>query len=216
MAQTGKSKEGASEVRLQLLPGQSLILKTFPFITSGDNWAYVEEKGEPIIIDRGWSISFLKSEPPIEGTLFTDSLTQWTAIHDPAASINFGTGRYSVQFNLDDPSVADDWLLDLGDVRESAAVNVNGLPAGKVWSVPYTISVGEFLKPGTNFLEIDVTNLQANRIADFERRNIDWRIFKDANIASVTNAKEFSFGDWPVLPAGLNSKVSLIPLKLSK
>ena len=61
-----------------------------------------------------------------------------------------------------------------------------------------------------------MTNLQANRIADFERRGVNWRIFKDANINSVTNAKEFSFGDWPTIPSGLNSQVSLIPLTLSK
>ncbi len=60
-----------------------------------------------------------------------------------------------------------------------------------------------------------MTNNQANRIADFERRGVKWRIFKDANIASVTNAKTFSFGDWEEVPAGLNSTVSLIPVKIN-
>ncbi|WP_300858856.1 glycosylhydrolase-like jelly roll fold domain-containing protein [uncultured Duncaniella sp.] len=106
-------------------------------------------------------------------------------------------------------------MLDLGDVRESADVKVNDQAAGKVWSVPFTLNIGRFLRPGVNTLEIDVTNLQANRIADFERRGVNWRIFKDANIASVTNAKKFSFGDWPTIPSGLNSKVTLTPLTLS-
>ena len=48
---------------------------------------------------------------------------------------------------------------------------------------------------------VDVTNLQANRIADYERRGVVWRVFKDANIASVTNAKSFSFGDWDTVPS---------------
>ncbi len=43
-----------------------------------------------------------------------------------------------------------------------------------------------------------------------------WRVFKDANIASVTNAKSFSFGDWDTVPSGLNSSVRLIPLYYSK
>ena len=216
MAQTHTSSSGDTQVRLQLAPGQSLMLKTFPAATAGEPWAYVEAKGEPIVIDRGWSVSFPKSEPAISGTFTTDTLTQWCALPDPNASVNFGTGRYTVEFTLDDPSAADDWLLDLGDVRESADVKVNGIPAGKVWSVPFTLSVGEYLRPGVNTLEIDVTNLQANRIADFERRGVNWRIFKDANINSVTNAKQFSFGDWPVIPSGLNSQVKLIPLTLSK
>lgn len=216
MGQTRKSPDGDTQLRLQLEPGQSLLLKTFPFPIEREKWAYIEGKGEPIEINKGWSLSFLKSEPPIEGTFNIDSLTQWCALPDSNASVNFGTGRYSVQFTLDDPSIADDWLLDLGDVRESADVKVNDIPAGKIWSVPFTITVGKFLKPGVNTLDIDVTNLQANRIADFERRGVEWRIFKDANISSVTNAKEFNFGDWPVLPSGLNSTVNLVPLYLSK
>lgn len=157
-----------------------------------------------------------RSEPQISGTFATDTLTQWCALPDSTAAINFGTGRYTVEFTIDDPASADDWLLDLGDVRESAEVRINGEPAGKVWSVPFTLRVGRFLRPGVNRLEIDVTNLQANRIADFERRGVRWRIFKDANIASVTNAKKFTFADWPTLPSGLNSRVTLTPLTLSK
>lgn len=215
MAETRTSAEGDTEVRLQLAPGQSVMLKSFPSGTDCEKWAYVESKGEPMVIDRGWSLSFPKSEPAIKGTFSTDTLTQWCALPDPNAAINFGTGRYTVEFTIDDPSVADDWMLDLGDVRESADVKVNGQPAGKVWSVPFTLNIGRFLRPGVNTLEIDVTNLQANRIADFERRGVNWRIFKDANIASVTNAKKFSFGDWPTIPSGLNSKVTLTPLTLS-
>ena len=216
LAQTLNSPNGETKVRLQLKPGQSLMLKTFPNPIDITSWNYVESKGEPKVIDKGWSISFPNSDPPIEGIFQTDSLYSWTQIPHPDASLNFGTGRYTVQFTLDDYENADDWILDLGDVRESADVKINGKPAGKVWSVPFTISVGEFLTPGLNTLEIDVTNLQANRIADYERRGVEWRIFKDANIASVTNAKEFSFGDWPVLPSGLNSTVRLIPVTLSK
>lgn len=216
MAQTRTSANGETQVRLQLLPGESTMLKTFPKEVSGESWAYVEAQGEPIVIDRGWNISFPKSEPAIEGTFATDTLTQWCALPDPNATINFGTGRYTVEFTVDDPNVADEWLLDLGEVRESADVRINGSPAGKVWSVPFTLRVGKYLHPGKNTLEIDVTNLQANRIADFERRGVNWRIFKDANIASVTNAKQFTFGDWPTIPSGLNSQVKLIPLTLSK
>lgn len=216
MAQTRKTSDNFTQVRLQLLPGESLILKTFPNVPQEEAWAYVVSKGMPRIIDKGWSVSFPKSEPPIEGVFQTDSLISWTLLPHPDASVNFGTGLYTVQFTLDNAEEADDWLLDLGDVRESANVKINGQSAGKVWCVPFSLSVGKFLRPGVNTLEIEVTNLQANRIADYERRGVEWRIFKDANIASVTNAKEFSFGDWPVLPSGLNSTVSLIPLELSK
>lgn len=216
MAQTHTSRQGTIEVRLQLAPGQSLLLKTFRQPVDFTPWAYTEAKGEPIEISRGWSVSFPQSEPAIDGTFATDTLTQWCALPDSTAKVNFGTGRYTVEFTLDNPESADDWLLDLGDVRESADVRINGVPAGKVWSVPFTLRVGRYLRPGMNRMEIDVTNLQANRIADFERRGVEWRIFKDANIASVTNAKQFTFGDWPTIPSGLNSRVTLTPLTFSK
>lgn len=217
MAETRQSDTGETLVRLQLLPGQSILLKTFS-ATPADAmpWRYIESEGSPIEIDKGWSIRFLKSEPAIEGTFVTDTLCSWTDLPDDSAKVNFGTARYSVEFYLPEGvSDADDWILDLGDVRESADVKVNGINAGKVWSVPFRLSIGSYLHPGVNTLEIDVTNLQANRIADYERRGVKWRNFKDANIASVTNAKEFFFGEWPVIPAGLCSKVTVTPVKLS-
>ena len=56
-----------------------------------------------------------------------------------------GTGRYSIEINM--PSMeADDWILDLGDVRESARVRINGNDAGIVWAVPFRLKVGKWTK----------------------------------------------------------------------
>lgn len=215
LAQCYESEEGTTALRLQLQPGQSLLLKTFAEKPELKEWGYIESTGTPITLDRGWKLAFEKSEPAIEGTFNTDILTAWTNLPAEDAKINFGTGVYTVEFTLDDPSEASDWVLDLGDVRHSAEVTINGQDAGKVWSAPFNLRVGRFLKPGLNRLEVRVTNNQANRIADYERRGVKWRVFKDANIASVTNAKTFSFGDWEEVPAGLNSTVRLIPVEIS-
>ncbi|MDE7141567.1 MAG: hypothetical protein K2O33_01555 [Muribaculaceae bacterium] len=216
VAESRPDSEGGSLVRLQLAPGESLMLKTFPGQLSETAWRYVERTGNPVRLTSGWSISFPRSEPPIDGPFATDTLTEWCSLPIPQATVNAATGRYTVTFEIDDPAIADEWVLDLGDVRESARVKVNGAEAPAAWSVPFRVWIGPLLKPGENTLEIDVTNLQANRIADYERRGIEWRKFKDANIASVTNARQFSFGDWPVVPSGLNSEVTLTPVYLSK
>lgn len=217
LAELSNTPEGETKVRLQISPGQSIMLKTRPAAISGKRWRYIEGFGSPVDLDRGWKISFPESEPKIPGEFLTDTLTQWCNLPHQAATVNSGTGRYSTTFSLDSIAVAeaDDWILDLGDVRESAVVRINGITAGKVWALPFTLRVGHLLKPGNNNIEIDVTNLQANRIADYERRGVEWRIFKDANIASVTGAKTFTFADWPLVPSGLNSEVRLIPVKLS-
>lgn len=207
---------GYTDVRLQMQPGSSLLLKTFPTAVNAEPWHYVERRGTPMNINSGWSISFPKSDPAIGESFVTDTLTPWTNLPDERAKINSATGRYTVTVNLPDSVKADGWVLDLGDVRESARVTVNGSPAGCVWCVPMSIEIGALLHPGQNEIVVDVTNLQANRIADYERRGVEWRVFKDANIASVTNAKKFSFGDWDTVPSGLNSTVSLTPVYYEK
>ncbi|MDE6512157.1 MAG: glycosyl hydrolase family 2, partial [Muribaculaceae bacterium] len=192
-------------------PGQSLLLKTFPTDIEAEEWAY-HDKGDAVGLDKGWSITFLESQPAIEGIFETDTVTAWTNLDVDAAKVNTGTARYKVTFELPNDVEADSWLLDLGDLRESASVKVNGKDAGKVWSVPFTIEIGELLHPGANTLEIDVTNLPANRIADYDRNGKKWKIFKDANIASVIGKKVVDYSDWETVPSGLNSEVKLIPL----
>ncbi|MDE7409202.1 MAG: glycosyl hydrolase family 2, partial [Muribaculaceae bacterium] len=214
-ARTRKGPNGTTEIMLQVDPGQSLLLKTFPTDIEAEDWIYYD-KGTPIDIDRGWSISFLESQPAIEGIFETDSVTAWTNLDVEAAKVNTGTARYKVSFELPAGTKADSWLLDLGDLRESASVKVNGKEAGKVWSVPFTIEIGQLLQPGVNTLEIDVTNLPANRIADYDRKGKKWKIFKDANIASVIGKKVVDYSDWELVPAGLNSEVRLIPLSKKK
>lgn len=155
----------------------------------------------------------LQPHTPADGSYLIDRPRSWTELADPVASANVGTARYSLRFTLADPAAADDWQLDLGDVRESAVVYVNSQRVAVLWSVPFRIPIGRWLRSGENTLEVDVTNLPANRIADMERQGVEWRIFKDANVVSVTNAKEFDFGEWEVVPSGLNSPVTLTPMK---
>ena len=146
----------------------------------------------------------------------TDTLTAWTAIDDPRLKINSATGCYTTRFTIEDPREPDEWVLDLGDVRESAVVKLNGERIATLVTIPYRTEIGRWIKEGENLLEVEVKNLHSNRIAEMERQGVRWRIFKDANIASVVGAREFSFGDWAVDPAGLNSEVTLTPIYYEK
>ncbi len=207
--------DGTTRVRLQIPSGGSLLLKTFPEMPKEPvgPWYCYETAGDAVALDRGWSICFTEAEPAVEGCFETDTLTRWDALPDERARETAGTARYAVRFTVDDPAAADDWLLELGDVRESACVRVNGEEAATLWAVPFEVRIGRYLQAGENLLEVDVTNLPANRIAAMERRGEDWRIFKDTNINSVILPKPFSFGDWPTEACGLNSDVRLVPLR---
>lgn len=206
--------DGATRVRLQLPSGGSMLLKTFGRKprAEAEDWIYYAPKNERVALTNGWSISFPETAPAIEGEFMTDTLTQWCALPVEAATETNGTGRYSVTFTKPQ-TTADEWLLSLGDVRASARVWLNGEEVGIAWAAPFTLPVGTYLQEGENLLEIDVTNLPANRIAAMERAGIEWRIFKDTNINSVIHRKPFSFAGWAVEPSGLNSKVELIPLQ---
>ncbi len=207
---------GTIDVRLQFAPGQSVLLKSFAKPIEQKMWRYAERTAEPIVLNSDWEISFTESVPAVEERFVTDTLTAWTAIDDPRLKINSATGCYTTRFTIEDPREPDEWVLDLGDVRESAVVKLNGERIATLVTIPYRTEIGRWIKEGENLLEVEVKNLHSNRIAEMERQGVRWRIFKDANIASVVGAREFSFGDWAVDPAGLNSEVTLTPIYYEK
>ncbi|MDE6569737.1 MAG: hypothetical protein K2K43_03850 [Alistipes sp.] len=124
-----------------------------------------------------------------------------------------GTGRYTGTFRVESPATAEAWRLQLGTVYESARVRVNGRDAGTAWSVPFELDVTPLLVAGDNRIEIEVTNLPANLIADFDRRGVEWRIFKDANVVSSKDGRLLKTDGWQLEPAGLAGPVVLQPLR---
>jgi hypothetical protein len=68
---------------------------------------------------------------------------------------------------------------------------------------PYQVAIpGRVLNTDDNRLEVEVTNLSANRIRDLDRRRVNWRIFQDINFVSITY-KPFDASQWPVFDSGL-------------
>jgi hypothetical protein len=120
-----------------------------------------------------------------------------------------GTGVYTTTFRLSKEEAQQPWQLDLGDVRESARVYINGQFIGCAWAVPYILDCGKALKTGKNTLRIEVTNLPANRIADMDRRQIPWRKMKEINVVDI-NYQKTTYDQWEPMPSGLNSAVRLI------
>ena len=208
-----RKQNGRTEVFLQLKSGESLILKTFDkaLSTTTQAWGYYDkDASRSINIDKGWSLSFVESIPQISGQYKIDHLGSWTEINNPDAKRNMGAALYSTTVTLKDVK-ADNWQLDLGDVRESARVRINGKEVATLWSVPYRANVGEYLKKGKNLIEVEVTNLPANRIADYDRNKVEWKIFKEINFVKQGYLKG-DFSDWGIIPSGLLGPVMLTPL----
>lgn len=51
------------------------------------------------------------------------------------------------------------WAIDLGDVRESARVYINGRFIGCAWAAPFILNTNGTLRKGRNEIRIEVTNL---------------------------------------------------------
>lgn len=202
--------EGKKKVKLQLKSGESLILKTF---TNEDvnihPWKYRNEKPSEIIdLKNPWKLYFAKSEPEVKDTLHLQTLKSWTETGNELLKINMGTGIYKTTFTIDKLHSDALYVLQLGDVRESARVYVNGHFVTTVWAAPFECTIGKFLKQGLNALRIEVTNLPANRIADYDRRNVKWRIFNEINFVD-RNYKATGYAHWKPMESGLCSPVKI-------
>ncbi len=202
-------------VWLDMKSGESLIVRTYSNKDiDAPQWKYVEAQPVSLSLENNWQLAFVQSEPAISGTYPIGHLTSWTELPIPESKINMGTGKYSIRFQL--PQMpCDDWVLNLGDVRESARVRLNGQEVATLWCVPYEVKIGKYLKTGENLLEVEVTNLPANRIADYDRRGVDWRKFKEINFVDL-NYKKTGYGHWQPVPSGLLGPVKLIPVNYLK
>ena len=63
-----------------------------------------------------------------------------------------------------EPRAGARYRLQLGEVHDLAAVRVNGLEAGVVWTAPWSLEVTDLLTAGENVLEVAVTNPWWNRL----------------------------------------------------
>jgi hypothetical protein len=206
------SVAGQAEVRLQLEPGASLVVRTLDAeAPSGRPWPYAETSGTPVPVVGSWSVTFVEGGPALPRPIETRRLASWTTLGGEDAQRFAGTARYAVRFERP-PAAASDWQLDLGDVRESARVALNGRSLGTLWSRPFRVRLGQALRPGENVLEVEVTNLPANRIRDLDRRSVPWRRFHDINVVNV-DYKPFDASTWPLTDSGLLGPVTLTPLR---
>ena len=92
--------------------------------------------------------------------------------------------------------------IDLGGVKNLAEVVVNGTVSGTVWKAPFRIDVTDLLEPGTNQLNIRVTNLWPNRLIG------DQQLPEDKRITWTTHSPYKK--ESPLLPSGLLGPVQVL------
>jgi hypothetical protein len=205
-----------TQVYLQLLPGESCILRTFTGKTViGPAWPYFAKSGETQNISGTWKVEFVDGGPVLPKNFETDTLGSWTTQDDPETKRFAGSAHYSIEFEKP-AGDANDWLLDLGKVCDSARVKLNGHDVAALWCAPFQIAIGKWLQPGKNILEVEITNIAANRVRDLDIRHVNWKYFYDANVASLQQSGGLDASVWPIRDSGLLGPVTLTPLTAKK
>ena len=156
--------------------------------------------------EGSWEVSFPANwgAPP---KIKLDGLSSWTESSDAGVKYFSGTATYTK-----DVEVSPEWLrpgarvvLDLGKVKDIAEVSVNGKSLGGIlWKPPYAADVSGALKPGSNHLEIRITNLWTNRvIGDHQPGATKTYTFTDFKPMNLTKDSE-------LLESGLLGPVRLV------
>ncbi len=201
--------QNQSMVRVQLQSGEALILMAgLQAKASLPKWRYLEKPTGEVKLNNPWNLQFTQGGPVLPAAKKLNRLTSWTDLGDTAA-VNFsGTGVYTSTFNLP-AKKAGEYVLDLGQVDESARVWINGKEAGILWSIPFKARVGSLLKAGSNTIKIEVDNLMANRIRYMDQHKIEWRKYHEINFVNI-DYKPFDASNWKPMPSGLLGPVKLV------
>ena len=207
-----RQNHGIVEIYLQQAPGESFFIRTLTTGTfAGQPSLPLRPAGAPVVVAGDWKVTALRGGPELPPAFQQHGFGSWTAQGGEWERFG-GTARFETEFTLPAGVTADDWLLDLGDVRETARVFVNGQETDLVWSLPMRTKIGTFLRPGKNTLALEVTNLPANRIRDLDRRKVAWKKFHEINFVNI-NYQPFDASAWPLAPSGLLGPVTLTPLR---
>jgi hypothetical protein len=148
------------------------------------------------------------------------ALKSWTEIEEETAKSFSGTATYTLNFARPDAPVSA-WTLDLGRVAESARVSLNGREIAALLEPPYRVVIPTDTMQLQNVLEISVTNLAANRIADLDRKNPGWKKFYNTNMPARRRENAgadglFSPAKWTPRASGLLGPVTLAPMAALK
>ena len=215
-ARSRRAPDGATEIRLQLPAGESLIV-VVGADASAENHRVSAAAGERSPVSGPWTVRFVSGGPTLPPERTVERLASWTTFGGNEVRAFSGTAVYSTRFARP-PGAASAWRLDLGRVHDSARVRMNGRDYGTLIGPRFQIVVGPDALADQNVLEISVTNLMANRIASMDRAGVPWKKFYNINFPSRLPENRgpdglFTAAKWAPLDSGLLGPVQLTPLQ---
>jgi hypothetical protein len=157
IAKTKPGDNSILDIFLQLAPGESCIVQTSTAKISGNQFPYTETSGDAITIGDDWNLKFLSGGPSLPASIQVKELGSWTMLDIAGVKEFSGTAEYSTHFKM--PAVkADLWSLNLGDVKESATIILNGKKIATVIGPSYSVTIPVSELKADNVLQVIVTN----------------------------------------------------------
>jgi hypothetical protein len=214
-----RSAANGVEVYLQFPASASRIVRTYDRVVSGAAWPYMETSGTPVSVHPRFTLEFLNGGPTLPAKSTEASLGSWTELPGDDVKSFSGTARYTMEMPRPHaPAGTTSWRLDLGTVHESARIVLNGKDLGTFIGPWFRVDIPDDALIERNVVEIEVTNLMANRIADLDRRGVAWKKFYNVNFPARLQTNRgadglFSAAKWAPLPSGLVGPMTLTPLR---
>ncbi|MBN1606956.1 MAG: hypothetical protein JW940_10010 [Polyangiaceae bacterium] len=113
-----------------------------------------------------WDVQFAAGLGAPERVTFAQ-LRDWTEHPDEGIRHFSGKATYRKSFSLSPSQAAASNIrisLDLGEVRDLAAVRVNGTELGTLWMEPFQLDITGAVRSGENALEVEIVNVWNNRL----------------------------------------------------
>ena len=150
-----------------------------------------------------WHVEPVCGGPALPAPRKLDALVGWETFDDAFS----GTMLYKTTFDMPNARPSS---LSLGDVREIARVRLNGRDLGVKFMPPYDFAIpaGVVGEKG-NVLEVEVTNLGANRLRWNDLNGVDWKYFSDINMVGL-DYKPLDASKWKPLKSGLLGPVAVV------
>ena len=165
--------------------------------------------GAPRAISGPWQVRFPFGWGAPTRVDFPE-LISWTDHEHDGIKYFSGVAEYHNTFNLPNAprSELPQVMLDLGRVSKAARVWLNGREAGTLWHAPYAIDLSKFVRPGENYLMIEVANVWNNQLVGNAKVPAEFRRTK-SNITRGPNPWMTPWQDVPLIESGLIGPVEL-------
>ncbi|MGH9445290.1 MAG: glycosyl hydrolase, partial [Terriglobia bacterium] len=148
---------------------------------------FVRGVPQPISIKGPWNLALGEQK-----ALSLERLQSWTDL--PAGENYSGWGRYESSVEVESLGEDIEWILDLGEVHETAEAWLNGVDLGAAWKGLRRLPCKNALKKGVNHLRVEVGNLWIQKMEFLPKPNykavaetfgIRWGLYGESKVEQL-------------------------------